>query len=135
MSDCRASIVSVEPTISCPADCIPFLLDIREEKREHFVALYLNARNQIIQKSTISIGSLSSSIVHPRELFKEAIQYSAASIILGHNHPSSDTSPSQDDIELTRRVVKAGDILGIDVLDHVIISKEDFLSIKERGLM
>ena len=83
----------------------------------------------------VSIGSLSSSIVHPREVFQTAVSESAASVALAHNHPSGDVSPSQDDIELTRRLVQAGEIMGIDVLDHLIISDDDFLSLKERGLI
>jgi len=97
--------------------------------------MYLNARNQLIHKEVISIGSLSASIVHPREVFQVGVANSAASIILAHNHPSGDVSPSKDDVELTRRLVKAGEIMGIEILDHIIISTLDFLSLKERGLM
>ena len=126
---------TVVPAISCPADTLPFLWDIREKDREHFVCLYLNARNQMIHKEVISIGSLSASIVHPREVYSVAIKHCAASIILAHNHPSSDPSPSKDDIELTRRLIKAGEILGIEVIDHVIVSENDFTSLKDKGLM
>ena len=83
----------------------------------------------------ISIGSLSASIVHPREVFQVAVTRAAASIILAHNHPSGDVTPSKEDIELTRRMVEAGSIMGIDILDHIILSESDFLSLKERGLM
>ena len=83
----------------------------------------------------ISIGSLSASIVHPREVFQVAVTRVAASIILAHNHPSGDVTPSKEDIELTRRMVEAGGIMGIDILDHIILSESDFLSLKERGLM
>ena len=125
----------VVPAISCPCDTLPFLWDIRTKDREYFMCLYLNARNQMIHKEVISIGSLSASIVHPREIFSVAIKHSAASIILAHNHPSNDPSPSKDDIELTRRLKNAGEILGIDILDHIIVSENDFTSLKERGLM
>ena len=123
------------PAISSPTDTIPFLAGIKDEKKEHFLCLYMNARNQVVHKETISIGSLSASIVHPREVFGVAIQHSAASILLAHNHPSGEVSPSKDDIELTRRLQKAGEIMGVEILDHLIISANDFLSLKERGLM
>jgi len=127
--------LGILPVISCPADTIPFLAGIKDEKKEYFFCLYLNARNQVIHTETISIGSLSASIVHPRECFLPAIKHSAASIILSHNHPSSNVEPSKEDIELTRRLSKAGEIMGIEVIDHIIISSIDFLSLKEKGLM
>ena len=127
--------IGVRPVISCPTETVPLLADIKEKRKEFFMCLYLNARNQLIHKEVISIGSLSASIVHPREVFQVAVSHSAASIILAHNHPSGDVSPSKDDIELTRRLIKAGEIMGIEVLDHVIISAMDFVSLKERGLM
>ena len=127
--------LGVHPVISCPADTIPFLDEIKDQQKEHFMCLFLNARNQVIYKDIISIGSLSASIVHPREIFAVGISHSCASIVLGHNHPSSDVSPSRDDLELTKRLVKAGEIMGIEILDHIIIGATDFLSLKERGLM
>jgi DNA repair protein RadC len=127
--------LGIVPVISCPADTIPFLTGIKDERKENFMCLYLNARNQVIHNEIISIGSLSASIVHPRECFLPAIQHSAASIILSHNHPSSDVSPSKDDIELTRRLRNAGEIMGIEILDHIIISPNDFFSLKEKGLI
>jgi len=127
--------LGLRPVIACPADALPLLEEIRDQRREHFLCLYLNARNQVIFREVVSIGSLSASIVHPREVFQAAIAHSAASVVLSHNHPSGDVSPSQDDIELTRRLVRAGEIMGIDVLDHIIMAAEDFLSMKERGLI
>ena len=127
--------LGVQPVISSPGDTLHYLTDIKDQRREHFVTLYLNARNQVIHKELTSIGSLSSAIVHPREVFRPSVEVSAASVILAHNHPSGDVSPSQDDINLTRRLVQAGEILGIDVLDHVIVGRDDFLSLKERGLI
>lgn len=109
--------------------------EIKDERKEHFICLYLNARNQIIHKETVSIGSLSASIVHPREVFLVAITHSAASIILAHNHPSGDVSPSQDDIDLTHRLVRAGEIMGIEILDHIIVASTDFVSLKSRGVI
>lgn len=126
---------TVMPAISCPADALPFFFEIRSKDKEHFLVLYMNARNQVIHTEVISIGSLSASIVHPREVFTVALEHCAASIILAHNHPSEDVSPSKDDIELTRRLVNAGGILGIEVLDHIVISRTDFVSLKEKGVM
>jgi len=125
----------VLPAISNPADAIPMISEIKDERKEHFICLYLNARNQIIHKETVSIGSLSASIVHPREVFLVAITHSAASLILAHNHPSGDVSPSQDDIDLTHRLVRAGEIMGIEILDHIIVASTDFVSLKSRGVI
>ncbi|MFA6108646.1 MAG: DNA repair protein RadC [Candidatus Latescibacterota bacterium] len=126
---------SARPVVSCPADAMPFLTDIRDQRREFFVCLYLNARNQVIHKEVVSIGSLSASIVHPREVFQAAVQGAAASVVLAHNHPSGDVTPSKDDLDLTRRLVQAGEIMGIEILDHLIVGPVDFLSLKERGLL
>jgi DNA repair protein RadC len=123
------------PTISCPAEAVPLLAEIKDQRREHFLCLYLNARNQVVHKEVISIGSLSASIVHPREVFRVALQHAVASVLLAHNHPSGDVSPSKDDLELTRRLVKAGELMGIEVLDHLIVGPQEFISLKERGLM
>lgn len=127
--------LGVLPVISCPAETVSLLTEIKDQRKEYFLCLYLNARNQVIHKEVISIGSLSASIVHPREVFQVAVYHSAASIILAHNHPSGDVSPSEDDVELTRRLAKAGEIMGIEVLDHIIITTADFLSLKEQGLL
>ena len=107
---------------------------LRGKKKEHFLALLLDTRSQLIKVSEISIGSLDTSIVHPREVFKEAISASAASVIFVHNHPSGDPEASEDDIELTKRLAKAGEIVGIDVLDHIIICDKKYLSLKREGL-
>ena len=127
--------MGILPAISCPAETLPFLTGIKDESKENFLCLYLNARNQVIHSEIISVGSLSASIVHPREVFIVAIKNNGASVILAHNHPSGDPAPSKDDIELTRRLIKAGEILGIEIIDHIIIGKDDFLSLKEKGLM
>jgi len=107
---------------------------LKEKKREYFLAVLLDTRNQLIKIAEISIGSLDTSIVHPREVFKEAISASAAAVILVHNHPSGDTEASEDDIQLTKRLAEAGEIVGIDVLDHVIIGGKVFCSLKREGL-
>jgi len=104
-------------------------------KKEKFVIISLNVRNNLIKPSTISVGSLDASVVHPREVFKEAIQCSAAGIILAHNHPSGNAKPSQEDLALTKRLRQSGKTLGINVLDHVIITKSEFYSFKENNLI
>lgn len=106
---------------------------IGQEKKEYFVMLSLDSRNTLIKTSNISIGSLNASIVHPRELFKEAIQSSAAHIIVAHNHPSNDPEASPEDIALTRRLDEAAKILDIDFLDHIIVTKDSYTSLREKG--
>lgn len=129
--------VSGRPTVSRAEDvvrlCAP---QLRGCDREHFWALALNTKNQLIRVIEVSVGSLNASIVHPRELFKEAVKVSAASVVVVHNHPSGDPTPSGADVQLTRRLVKAGDVLGIEVLDHVVIGDGgDHASLRELGLM
>jgi len=128
---------SRKPTISTPEDVVDLCgPQLRGADREHFWALALNTKNQLLRMVEISVGSLNASIVHPRELFKEAVRESAASIVVVHNHPSGDPTPSGADIQLTRRLVKAGDVLGIEVLDHVIIGDGgDHASLRDLGLM
>ncbi|TKH46011.1 hypothetical protein C1I60_06170 [Paenibacillus terrae] len=124
-------------TIRSPKDVADLLIpEMRYLQQEHFVALFLNTKNHVIgQPETLSIGTLNSAIVHPREVFRAAVKRSAASIIACHNHPSGDCSPSPEDIQLTARLVEAGGIMGVDVLDHLIIGGDNFISMKERGLM
>lgn len=107
---------------------------LKNKKKEHFQVLLLDTRSQLIKVSEISIGSLDTSIVHPREVFKEAISASAASVVFVHNHPSGDPSPSEDDIKLTERLCQAGEVIGIDVLDHIIIGDNEYTSLKREGL-
>ena len=107
---------------------------LKDKKKEYFLAILLDTRNQLIRTAEISVGSLDSSIVHPREVFKEAISASAASVIFVHNHPSGDTEASEDDIALTKRLAQAGEIVGIDVLDHIIIGGKSYTSLKRQGL-
>lgn len=108
---------------------------IRDRKKEDFLAILLDAKNRVIKEVDISSGTLTSSQVHPRELFNPAIKESAASMILIHNHPSGDPSPSREDIELTRRLREAGELLGIKVLDHIIIGDGHHVSLAEMGYM
>lgn len=120
--------------IRSPKDASDFVMeDMRTLTQEHFVCLFLSTKNQVIHRQTIFIGSLNMSVVHPREIFKAALRYSAASMICIHNHPSGDTAPSQEDIDVTKRLVEVGKTIGIEVLDHVIIGDHSFCSLKEKG--
>jgi DNA repair protein RadC len=101
--------------------------------REHFVSLHLNSKNQLIRENLISVGSLSSSVVHPREVFSPAVRDSTAALIFLHNHPSGDPSPSREDRDCTQRLCRAGKILGIRVLDHIILGHEDYFSFADAG--
>jgi DNA repair protein RadC len=122
--------------IRSPEDGANYMMnDMRFLSQEHFVCLYLNTKNQVIHKQTIFIGSLNASIVHPREVFREALKRSAASIIALHNHPSGDPAPSREDIEVTKRLSECGKIIGIDLLDHLIIGENKFVSLKEKGYL
>ncbi len=112
-----------------------FIHDMGSLEKEHFKGIYLDTRKRIIKEETIFIGSLNESVVHPREIFKPALDESAAAIILLHNHPSGDPSPSSFDIKITEELVKAGNLLGIEVLDHIIIGGKKYISLKEKGLI
>lgn len=101
--------------------------------RENFIAVLVNTKNVICGINTVSIGTLNSSLVHPREVFKPAVTSNAAAVILAHNHPSDDPTPSEEDREITKRLKDAGEILGITVLDHIIITEESYYSFKEEG--
>jgi DNA repair protein RadC len=125
----------IRTAIKTPEDAFNLVArNLAGRKKEHFLALMLDTRGQLIKIAPISIGSLDSSIVHLREVFKEAVAASAASIIFAHNHPSGSTEASEDDIALTRRLSEAGQIMGIEVLDHIIVADGDFLSLKRGGL-
>jgi len=124
-----------QPLVKTPEDVVGLVRGrLKGKKKEHFLALLLDTRNQLIKVAEISVGSLDSSLVHPREVFKEAISATAASVIFAHNHPSGDPTASEDDIRLTKRLAEAGEIVGIDVLDHIIISDRNYLSLKREGL-
>lgn len=120
-------------TIRSPEDAAGLFDYMKHQNQEHFVAVFLNTKNVVIGKKTIFVGSLNASIVHPREVYREAVQRSAASIIVAHGHPSGDPSPSKEDIEVTKRLVEAGKVIGIEVLDHVIIGFNRYISLKEKG--
>ena len=123
------------PIIRSTKDVIAQAVYMRDKTREHLMVIFLNARNEMIYKKPMFIGTLNANLVHPREIFQEALKQNAASVILVHNHPSGDAEPSQDDLEITKRIVEAGKIMGIDVLDHVIITKNKTFSFKEQRLL
>ncbi len=125
-----------KPPIRTPQDVADmFMSELRYLKKEIFKGVYLDTKNRVIADETVSMGSLNTNIVHPREVFKKAIEKSAASIILVHNHPSGDPTPSNEDIELTKRMREAGNLLGIEVFDHVIIGDGKYISLKEKELI
>ena len=125
-----------KPPIRTPQDVADmFMSELRYLKKEIFKGVYLDTKNRVIADETVSMGSLNTNIVHPREVFKKAIEESAASIILVHNHPSGDPTPSSEDIELTKRMLEAGNLLGIEVFDHVIIGDGKYISLKEKELI
>jgi len=124
-----------QPLVKTPEDVARVVGNrLKDKKKEHFLALLLDTRNRLIKISEISVGSLDSSLVHPREVFKEAVSASAASVIFVHNHPSGDPEASEDDIKLSKRLAAAGEIMGIDVLDHIIFGNKNFLSLKRQGM-
>jgi len=122
--------------ISSPKDVYAIMYPkLREQKKEKFIVLILDTKNNIIKEELVAIGSLNASIVHPREVFKPAIEISAAAIILVHNHPSGDPSPSREDIMVTEKLVEGGKLLGIDILDHIIIGDGRYVSLKDEGFI
>jgi len=123
------------PKIQSIKDVIAQFSYLREKTREHLAALYLNARNEVVFKKHIFVGTLDANIAHPREIFEQALTNHASAVILVHNHPSGDPEPSKADLEITKRIVEAGKIMGIDVLDHIIITKTKAFSFKEKKLI
>lgn len=123
------------PHIDSSADILKIIAYIKNRKREHFIAIYLDARQQLIRTYTVSIGSIDASIAHPREVFEPAIRCHASGIIVAHNHPSGDPYPSHADILLTKRLQQAGNLLGIELIDHIIIAHEKHISMRESHLM
>jgi len=121
--------------IQSPADVLPLVSDITGKSQEHFVCITLNGAHEVIERRTITVGLLNHSLVHPREVFADAITDRAAAVICVHNHPSGSLEPSQQDIEITRQLREAGEILGIRVLDHVIVARSGYTSLRERGIL
>ncbi|MHB1456790.1 MAG: RadC family protein [Armatimonadota bacterium] len=127
--DSRTAIRNPQDVVDC---VMPFL---RDEPQENFMAIFLNTKNEILKTRIITTGTLDSSLITPRELFREAMSMNSAAVIVAHNHPSGDPTPSREDIAITKRLCQAGEIVGIEVLDHLIIGDGRSLSLKERGLM
>jgi len=125
-----------QPVVNSPVDAAELVMEeMTILDREHFRIMHLSTRNNVIGISEVSVGSLNASIVHPRECFKEAIRRNANAIILLHNHPSGDPTPSKEDVAITRRLAEGGRLLGIEVLDHIIIGDKRFISLKEQGVV
>lgn len=121
-------------TISSPKEVVAYLqAKFGSQTKEHFVILLLNTKNQLIDDEVVSVGTINSSLVHPREVFVSAVRKLSTSIILAHNHPSGDPTPSAEDIQLTKRLVEAGLLMDIHVLDHIIIAGQSYYSMKEKG--
>ena len=132
----NAHISRQRAMVTCPEDAADDAMPrFRYEDREHFAVILLNVKNHILSMPVISVGSLTASVVHPREVFKAAIQQTAASIILVHNHPSGDPSPGREDIEVTARMVQVGRVMDIPVLDHIILGNDNYISLKEKGVI
>lgn len=123
------------PIISSPDAAAELFDHIKYERVEYFLAAYLNTKNHVIKIETISIGSLNATIVTPREVFAAAIAHRASAVIVAHNHPSGDPTPSRPDIDMTKQLIDAGNIIGIDVLDHIIIGHNGYTSFKDQGLI
>ncbi|HYD35730.1 MAG TPA: DNA repair protein RadC [Vitreimonas sp.] len=121
--------------ISAPKDIYQLCQNLLAKKQEHLVAFYLDARSQLIAQETLTVGTLTSGIVHSREVFAPALRHRAACIILAHNHPSQDTEPSLDDIQATEKLIDAGDLLDIPIIDHVIVSRRGWTSLREQKLI
>jgi DNA repair protein RadC len=120
--------------IKTPKDAYEYLSDMRKIKKEFFRGLYLDVNNRLIHDELISVGTLTTNLVHPREVFYPAISKRAVAIILAHNHPSGDPEPTEDDIEMTKQMVNVSKIMEIELLDHVIIGNNKFVSLKQRGV-
>ena len=124
------------PHVRGPEDAYKLVRkQIENADREHFLVILLSSKNTVLGIETVSVGTLNASVVHPREVLKPAVGNSAAAIVLVHNHPSGVPTPSNEDIAITKRIQKAGEILGIDVLDHVIVGKGTYQSLKELGIL
>lgn len=122
-------------TINSPEDAVKVVSFLKDKKREHLVAIYLTARKQLITTKTISIGTLTANLIHSRELFKPALEHNAASVIIAHNHPSGDKTPSKEDIVVSENLVRSGNTLDIKIKDHLIITKNDYFSFQEKGMI
>lgn len=123
------------PLVNRPQDLVELNHHLLDMKREHLLGYYLNARHQLVAQETLSIGTLDSSLIHPREVFSPALQHRSAGVILVHNHPSGNPQPSPEDIEVTEKLVEGGELLSIPLLDHIIIAKEGWYSFRQEKLL
>ncbi len=121
--------------IHVPRDVLPFVQRYSMESREHFICVSLNGGNEIIQVRVVTIGTVNRTLVHPREVFSDALMEKAAAIIVCHNHPSGNTDPSEEDINVTRMLMEAGEILGVELLDHIVFSSNSYFSFMENKLL
>lgn len=124
-----------EPIISSVELGEQLILEMKDLEQEHLVVMYLNTKNEVLKRQTIFIGSLNQSVAHPREIFKVAVKCSTARIIIAHNHPSGNPEPSEQDITFTKRIVDCGKLMGIEVLDHLVIGENSYVSLKETRVM
>ncbi len=122
---------NMSPMLDTAEKVYNYTADLHNSRREKFLAIYLNSKLKVIKRCYISVGSVSASIVHPREVFKPAMEYNASSIIIVHNHPSGDITPSDDDAVITEKLISSGEIIGIPLLDHVIVTESGYYSFKE----
>ena len=121
--------------VSSPREAYDLVRDLKRARKEHLVALYLDAQNHLIQRETISIGALNTTRTHPREILQPAILHSALAFVLVHNHPSGSLEPSRDDLDFTRSIARAAELIGVALTDHLIVSPRGYLSLKERGVL
>ncbi len=126
---------SSQPIIDSPKAAVNQLHPLRQKKREECHALYCNARHQLLGQELISAGSLSSTMIHARDVLEPALRYNASGVVIAHNHPSGDAEPSDEDLKLTARIAQACQIVGVELLDHLIITNSDFLSLRQRGVL
>ena len=132
----ESSLLYKPRTIRGPEDAFELVRNTLEDAdRETFLVICLSTKNEPVALHTVSIGTLNSSVVHPREVFKAALMVNTSSLILAHNHPSGDPVPSREDIEITRRLVEAGNVLGIQILDHIIVGNGRYRSLKDAGML
>lgn len=123
------------PLVSQPQHVYERLRNFKGKKKEYFIALYLDTQNQVIKQETVSIGTLNTSLIHPREVFRPAILANCAAVIVCHNHPSGSLEPSSEDLQVTKRLQQAGRLIGIEIIDHIILTTAGFCSFRERNLL
>ncbi len=132
----REKEVKYLATINCPKDAVNIVRPMLEDcDREKTVALMLDTKNHVVAANVVSVGVINASLIHPREVFKVALLCNASRVVIAHNHPSGDPTPSSEDMIITENLAKAGEILGVEVLDHIIIGNKAWLSMKERGAL